>query len=83
MAVPTLALLCSGLMAGFTNAQAPEKKFPDFDTVVKGAKDYDGLFKLHLKEGNLYAEIKQMQFNRPFLCPISIARGMGIKRGGE
>ena len=76
LAAPALALFFSGLLAG--NGSAQDKKFPEFETVVKGAKVYEGLFKLHLKEGNLYAEIKQMQLNRPYLCPISIARGMGM-----
>ncbi len=58
----------------------PEKKFPDFDKVVKGAKEIDGLFKLWFneKEDKLYAEIKPSQLNRPFLCPMAIARGMGM-----
>src|SRR5207248_908254 len=55
-----------------------EKKFEDFDKLVKGAKEYDGLFKLHRKEDKLYAELKPMQLDRPFLCPIAIARGLGM-----
>ena len=43
--------------------------------VVDGAKEYDGLFKLHQKDDHLYAEIKPHQFDQPFLCPIAIARG--------
>ena len=37
----------------------PEQRFPDFNTVTRGAKEYDGLFKLyHLdKEERLYAEL--------------------------
>jgi hypothetical protein len=54
------------------------KKFPDFDSVVKGAKLHDGLFKLHHKEDKLYAEIQPAQLDKPFLCPIAIARGMGL-----
>jgi hypothetical protein len=57
---------------------APEKKFPDFDKLVKGAKEYDGLFKLFHKDETLYAELKQQQLNKPFLCPMAIARGMGM-----
>src|SRR5215831_5178734 len=61
-------------------ADMPEKKFPDFDKVVKGAKEIDGLFKLWFneKEDRLFAEIKLAQLNRPLLCPIAIARGMGL-----
>jgi hypothetical protein len=54
------------------------KKFEDFDKVVKGAKEFDGLFKLYRKEDKLYAELKPIQLNRPFLCPIAIARGLGM-----
>ncbi|MCI0462526.1 MAG: zinc-dependent metalloprotease [Gemmataceae bacterium] len=56
----------------------PEKKFPDFDTLVKGAKEYDGLFKLYHKDEHLFAEIKPDKLNKPLLCPIAIARGMGL-----
>jgi hypothetical protein len=55
-----------------------EKKFEDFDKVVKGAKEHEGLFKLYHKEENLYAEIKPDQLDKPFLCPIAIARGAGL-----
>ncbi len=57
---------------------APEKKFEDFDKVVKGAKEYDGLFKLYLKDDKLFAEIRPDQLSHPFLCPIAIARGAGL-----
>lgn len=59
----------------------PDQKFPDFDTVVKGAKEHDGLFKLYVKDQNVYAELKLFQLEQPFLCPISIARGMA--QGGH
>src|ERR1700724_1545664 len=55
-----------------------DKKFEDFDKVVKGAKEFDGLFKLYRKEDRLYAELKPGQIERPFLCPIAIARGIGM-----
>jgi hypothetical protein len=71
--------------SGHTTGQMPDspmtKKFPDFDQVVKGAREIDGLFKLFRKDDQLYAEIRPAQFEQPFLCPIAIARGMG--RGGE
>src|ERR1700734_3043458 len=60
---------------------APEKKYDDFDKLVKGAKEYDGLFRLFQKDDRLYAEIRQDQFDRPFLLPIAIARGLG--QGGH
>jgi hypothetical protein len=55
---------------------APPKKFPDFDEVVKGATPLDGLFKLYRKDDTVYAELRPGQFDQPFLCPISIARGL-------
>src|SRR4029077_6758195 len=59
-------------------APAPEKKYEDFDKLVKGAKEYDGLFKLHHKDDHLYAEIQPQQFEKHLLCPIAIARGMAM-----
>ena len=63
---------------GQMEGDSHEKKFEDFDKVVKGAKEYDGLFKLYQKDENLYLEIRPEQFNKPLLCPIAIARGMGL-----
>src|SRR5437868_1268415 len=78
-----MALALAG-PAGPTQAQQPapaEKKFDDFDNVVKGAKEYEGLFHLYLKDDRLYAEIQPQQFNQPFLCPIAVAHGLGV--GGD
>jgi hypothetical protein len=50
----------------------------EFDKTIQGAKEYSGLFKLYQKEDKLYAEIQTSQLNKPFLCPIAIARGMGM-----
>src|SRR5581483_10607687 len=55
-----------------------DKKYEDFDKLLKGSKEYEGLFKLHLKEDRLYAELRPDQFDRPYLLPIAIARGMGM-----
>src|SRR5438309_9282710 len=55
-----------------------EKKFEDFNKTVQGAQLYEGLFRLHQKDDKLYAEIKPEQLNRPFLCPMAIARGMAM-----
>ncbi len=71
----------SGRTVGDLAGGPSGKKFPEFDSLVKGAKEYDGLFKLYHKDDQLYAEIKPNQLNQPFLCPISIARGMG--QGGH
>jgi hypothetical protein len=61
-----------------TGPETPEKKYEDFDKVVKGAKELEGLFKLYHKDETLYMEIKPDQFNKPYLLPIAIARGMGM-----
>jgi hypothetical protein len=78
-----VAALTLGL---FAQAQHPsrhapsdsEKKYEDFDKLVKGAEEKDGLFKLYHKDEHLYAEIQQQQLDKPFLCPIAIARGAGM-----
>jgi len=57
---------------------APEKKFEDFDKVVKGARETEGLFRLHRKDDHLYAELQPTQLEKPYLMPISIARGSGL-----
>ena len=57
---------------------AAEKKFEDFEPIVKGSKEIDGLFKLHLKDDKLFAEIRPDQLDRQFLLPIAIARGAGM-----
>ncbi|HZY85863.1 MAG TPA: DUF5117 domain-containing protein, partial [Gemmataceae bacterium] len=80
-AIPLTGLalaLCGHAAPPNAPADAPEKKFEDFDKVVKGAKEHDGLFRLYLKDDRLYAEIRPEQFDKPFLCPIAIARGMGL-----
>jgi len=79
LSVGILALAGHGLPVSVGQApDAPPKKFEDFDKLVKGAKEYDGLFKLHHKEDNLYAEIQSQHFEKPLLCPIAIARGMAM-----
>ena len=74
VALTTIALFLLGPAA----ARGDDKKFEDFDKVVKGAKEFDGLFKLYRKEDRLYAELKPFQLDRPYLCPIAIARGLGL-----
>ena len=56
----------------------PMKKFPEFAKVVKGAKVQEGLFTLHQKDDNVYAEIRPDQFDKPFLVPIAVAKGAGM-----
>ncbi len=64
--------------SGQPDGDHPEKKFEDFDKVTKGAKLYEGLFKLYRKEDRLLAELLPHQLEKPYLCPISIARGVGM-----
>jgi hypothetical protein len=79
----TLALAICAVSSHHSTGQpspdsAPEKKYEDFGKLTKGAKEYDGLFKLHHKDDHLYAEIQPHQFEKMLLCPIAIARGMGL-----
>ena len=60
--------------------KAPAKKkkeFEDFAKVTEDSKSYDGFFKLYQKKENLYCEIQPSQLDKPFLCMISVARGLG------
>jgi hypothetical protein len=59
-----------------TEAEGP--RFPDFNSVVKGAKEHEGLFKLYHKDDHVYMEIMPQQFDKPVLCPIAVARGAGL-----
>src|SRR5688572_8230240 len=81
--IPFFGALIALMMSVTSFAQdpppaGPERKYEDFSRVIAGAKSFDGLFKLHLKDQNLFAEIRPDQFEKPFLVPISIARGMGM-----
>lgn len=63
-----------------TPAKAEEpKKFPEWDKVVKDAKKLEGLLNLYFneKEQELFMEIRKDQYDKDFICPISIARGTG------
>ena len=55
----------------------PKKEFPDFSKVIEDSTNYEGFFKLYQKKENLYCEIQPSQLNQPFLCMISLARGLG------
>ena len=60
-----------------TTTDAPKKEFEDFSKVTEDSKSYDGFFKLYEKKQNLYCEIQPSQLDQPFLCMISVARGIG------
>ena len=60
--------------------QASEKKkkeFEDFEKVVEDSQSSQGFFKLYRKKENLYCEIQPSQLDNPFLCMISLSRGLG------
>ena len=65
------------------DAKAAEEaeKFPEWDTVIKGAKRLEGLFPLYYneKEQKLFMEIKKSQYEKELILPIAIARGAGIR----
>ncbi len=69
--------LCLLLLTQAPPVQA-QNKLKNISEVVKGAKEYAGLFKLYQKDDDLFAEVRNIQLNRPFLCPITIARGIGM-----
>ncbi|MFM1801246.1 MAG: hypothetical protein RJA81_598 [Planctomycetota bacterium] len=58
------------------SSSSSSKKYGDFNELIKDSTKMDGLFTLHQKDTNLYAEIKPNQFNQPMLAPITIARGL-------
>jgi hypothetical protein len=79
----SLAFAALGLFALSAIAQQPPTppKFEEFDKVVAGAKAHDGLIKLYAKDEHVFAELQPFQFDRPFLCAISLARG-GMDQAG-
>ena len=54
-----------------------KKEYEDFNKVIEESKSHQGFFKLYQKKENVYCEIQPSQLNKPFLCMISIARGIG------
>ena len=54
-----------------------KKEYEDFNKVIEDSKSHQGFFKLYQKKENVYCEIQPSQLNNPFLCMISIARGIG------
>jgi hypothetical protein len=63
---------------GIDSIRRPDTRFGDFNALVKGAKVYEGLFKLYQKDDHLYMEIPPQHMNKPVLCPIAVARGAGL-----
>src|SRR5204862_3773805 len=56
-------------------------RYEDFAKATQGAKELEGLFHVFLKDDTVYAEIQPFQFDKPFLCPVAVARGLG--QGGH
>lgn len=58
-------------------AAKPKKpsKFKEFSEVTEGAKKYEGLLDLYEKDQHLYAVLSGSDFDKPFLAPMTIARG--------
>lgn len=83
LSLTTLLGLAVALTASRSSGQqvvefGEQPRFENFERVVKGSKEYDGLLKLHQKDDRLYAELRQDQFDKPFLLPIAVARGAGL-----
>ncbi len=57
-----------------------KKEYEDFSKVIEDSKSHQGFFNLYQKKENLYCEIQPSQLDTPFLCMISIARGIGTGR---
>src|SRR4051794_7187042 len=77
-------------LAALTPAQNPTggttppnnaARYEDFAKATQGAKELEGLFHVFLKDDTVYAEIQPFQFDKPFLCPVAVARGLG--QGGH
>ena len=50
----------------------------EYQTIAKGAKTYEGLFKLYQKDDKVYAELLPQHMGKQLMCPIAIARGAGM-----
>src|SRR5258707_6922545 len=55
-----------------------DPRIAEFANLTRGAKVYDGMFKLYQKDENVYMEIPQHHLGKPVLCPIAVARGAGM-----
>ncbi len=70
------AMMAQAKSSNATSPINPLKKYRDFNDVTQGAEKFEGLFSLYRKDDHVYLEIKQNQFEQPFLAPITIARGL-------
>lgn len=62
----------------FDGMRRPDPRIMEFQNISKGAKTYDGLFKLYQKGENVYAELQPRHMDRSLLCPIAVAKGAGM-----
>ncbi|HYO25722.1 MAG TPA: zinc-dependent metalloprotease, partial [Lacipirellulaceae bacterium] len=79
-ALLSAAMLAAALAPALASAQEPAKKpskFKEFSEVTKEAKKIEGLFDLYHKDQHLYANLTAGDMGRPFLAPMSVARGAG------
>ncbi len=82
LAAALIATLAASHVAALAQAPAaaqeapkPKSKFREFADVTKDATKIDGLFTLYHDGQHLYAALGGSSFDKPFLAPMSIARG--------
>ncbi|QJW99106.1 zinc-dependent metalloprotease [Frigoriglobus tundricola] len=56
----------------------PDPMLVEFQSISKGAKTHEGLFKLYHKDDKVYAELLPHHMGKQLLCPIAVARGAGM-----
>src|SRR5262245_22111277 len=56
----------------------PDPLLMEFQNISKGAKTYEGMFKLYQKDDKVYAELQPQHMNKNLLVPIAVARGAGV-----
>ena len=69
-----------GQTAATKETTKKKTEYDDFAKVIEDSKSYQGLYRLYQKKENLYCEIQPNQLNKPFLCMLSISRGIGSGR---
>jgi hypothetical protein len=60
-------------------AAAAAPALSPFDQLTAGAKTGEGLFRVHLKDDHLYAELTAAHLNRPMIWPVAVSRGIGTR----
>lgn len=76
---PAPATATAAAAAAAVAAQAAQGHKP-FADVVKGAKEYDGLFRLYQKDEHVWLEVKPEQLDQPFFFKSNINQGIGEGR---